>query len=175
MSKVGSHDPFEHLKHKLWPKEGPGVQLAIWLSITKSQKSPQFPYVQVACDIPLESSRQGYNFSLNLIPIKGLHAKLWAPKVVGVPTIGISGLPVGNPRTKWHLGAGPVVSHKAYYKGEGGGFPQGRAVVSLMSLNLPVARPGTKSVPTMHKETCCLVLCTFVWVIKCFSFFLIPS
>jgi hypothetical protein len=29
MSKMGSHDPFEHLKHKLWPKEGPGVELAI--------------------------------------------------------------------------------------------------------------------------------------------------
>jgi hypothetical protein len=24
MSKMGSYDPFGHLKHKLWPKEGPG-------------------------------------------------------------------------------------------------------------------------------------------------------
>jgi hypothetical protein len=29
MSKMGSHDPFEHLKHKLWPKEGLGVKLPI--------------------------------------------------------------------------------------------------------------------------------------------------
>jgi hypothetical protein len=29
MSKVGLHDPFGHLKHKLWPKKGPGVKLAI--------------------------------------------------------------------------------------------------------------------------------------------------
>jgi len=29
MSKMGSHDPFGHLKHKLWPKEGLGVKLAI--------------------------------------------------------------------------------------------------------------------------------------------------
>jgi hypothetical protein len=29
MSKMGSHDPFGHLKHKLWPKEGPGIELAI--------------------------------------------------------------------------------------------------------------------------------------------------
>jgi len=29
MSKMGSHDPFGHLKHKLWPKEGPEVKLAI--------------------------------------------------------------------------------------------------------------------------------------------------
>jgi len=25
MSKMGSHDPFGKLKHKLWPKEGPGI------------------------------------------------------------------------------------------------------------------------------------------------------
>jgi hypothetical protein len=29
MSKVGSHDPFGHLKHKLWPKEGLGVKLVV--------------------------------------------------------------------------------------------------------------------------------------------------
>jgi hypothetical protein len=27
MFKLGSHDPFWHLKHKLWPKEGLGVAL----------------------------------------------------------------------------------------------------------------------------------------------------
>jgi Uma2 family endonuclease len=27
MSKNGSHCSFGHLKHKLWPKEGPGVKL----------------------------------------------------------------------------------------------------------------------------------------------------
>ncbi len=29
MFKMDSHDPFGHLKHKLWPKERPGVKLAI--------------------------------------------------------------------------------------------------------------------------------------------------
>jgi hypothetical protein len=51
MSKMGSHDPFGHLKHKLWPKEG-------------------------------------------------LHTKLWASKVVGVLILRISGLQLGNPKTK---------------------------------------------------------------------------
>jgi hypothetical protein len=36
MSKMGSHDPFGFLKHKLWPKEGPGFKLTIWLPTTKS-------------------------------------------------------------------------------------------------------------------------------------------
>jgi hypothetical protein len=40
MFKMGSHDPFKYLKHKLWPKEGSGVKLLIWLLTTKSRESP---------------------------------------------------------------------------------------------------------------------------------------
>jgi len=29
MSKMGSHGSFGHLKHKLWPREGPGVELPV--------------------------------------------------------------------------------------------------------------------------------------------------
>ncbi len=45
---------------------------------------------------------------------------------------------------------GLVAKHKVYYKGKGGGFPQVRAVVSLVSPSLPVASLNTKSVLTMH-------------------------
>jgi hypothetical protein len=45
MSKMGWHYSFGHLKHKLWPKEGPGVKLAIWLSTTKSLESTWFTCV----------------------------------------------------------------------------------------------------------------------------------
>jgi hypothetical protein len=82
--------------------------------------------------------------------IGGLHTKLWPRKVIEVPTLGISRLPLGSPRTKCHLNAGPMAKHKVYYKGEGGGFPQVRAVVSLVSLSLPVARPSTKNALVMH-------------------------
>jgi hypothetical protein len=37
-----------------------------------------------------------------------------------------------------------MAKHRVYYKGEGGGFPQVQAVVSLVSLWLFVARPCTK-------------------------------
>ncbi len=84
---------------------------------------------------------KGYNFAPNLISIGGLHAKLWAFKIIGVLVVGISGLPLG---TKWHLGARPMAKHKVYYKGEGGGYPQVQAVVSFMNLCLPVARLCTK-------------------------------
>jgi hypothetical protein len=93
---------------------------------------------------------EDYNFALDLIWIKGLNAKLWAPKIAGIPTLGISRLSFGSPKTKWHLSVGPVARHKIYYKGEGGSFPQVRAMVSLVSPSLPMACPSTKSVPVMH-------------------------
>jgi hypothetical protein len=61
------------------------------------------------------------------------------PKVAGVPTLGILKLPNG------HLDVSLVEMHIVYYKGEGDGFTQVRAVVNLVNLNLPVARPSTKS------------------------------
>ncbi len=93
---------------------------------------------------------EGYDFALDFISIGGLHTKLWGPKVAGVPILGISGLPFGSPGTKCHLDVGLVERHKVYYKGEGDGFPQVWAVMSLMSPSLPVACPSTKSAQTMH-------------------------
>jgi len=99
MSKMGSHDSFGHLKHKLWPKERPGVKLAVWLPTTKSRESTWFPCMQVACNIPLQRSWWGLQLCLVFISIWSLHTKLWAPKVVGVPTLVISGLPLGSLET----------------------------------------------------------------------------
>jgi len=58
-----------------------------------------------------------------------------APKVAKVLTLAILGLPLGTPGTKSHLDVGPVERCKVYYKGEGGGFPQVRAMVSFVSLS----------------------------------------
>jgi hypothetical protein len=81
---------------------------------------------------------KGYNYSLDLIVISGLHTKLWGPKVTRVPSVGILGLPLGSPRTKCHLDVDLVERHKEYYKGEGGGFPQVRAVVRVSSWSLSI-------------------------------------
>ncbi len=56
----------------------------------------------------------------------------------------------GTPRTKCHLDVGHVANHKVYYKGEGGGFPQVRAMVNLVNPSLLVVHPSTKSASTMH-------------------------
>jgi hypothetical protein len=49
-----------------------------------------------------------------------------------------------SPKTKWHLGAGHVAMHIVYYKGEGDGFPQVRAVVNLVNPCLPMVHLCTK-------------------------------
>ncbi len=92
---------------------------------------------------------EGYNSASNLISIRGLHAKLWTPKVAKVLVMRISGLLVGSFRIKWHLGASPMARHKVYYNGEGGGSPQVRVVMSLVSSNLPMVCPSTKNVLAM--------------------------
>ncbi len=134
MSKMGSHDPFGHIKHKLWPKEGPVVKLPIWLPTTKSWEVPRFPCVQVACYILLKSSWQGLQLFLKL------HLnRRFAWKVIGPQSC--RSRDFGNFKmTKWHLGAIPMAMHKVYYKGEVGVFPQVQAVVNLVSLCLPVVR-----------------------------------
>jgi hypothetical protein len=47
---------------------------------------------------------KGYNFALDLTSIEGMHKKLWASKVVGVPISGISGLPTWEPWDKMTVG-----------------------------------------------------------------------
>jgi hypothetical protein len=68
----------------------------------------------------------------------------------------LAGVP-GVPGEKNHLDVGPVESHRVYYKREGGGFPQVRAVVSLVCPCCPwlVLAPKMLQLCTKH----------FVWVV----------
>jgi hypothetical protein len=63
---------------------------------------------------------------------------------------------------------------RVYYKGEGGGFPQVWAVVSLVCPGCPwlVLTPKVLRLCTNHLV---LVLCRSVWVNKACHFFLVPS
>jgi hypothetical protein len=108
---------------------------------------------------------KGYNFASNLITIGALHAKLCAPKVAGVLVVRISGFPLGSPRTKSHLDVAPVERRRVYYKGQGGGFPQVQAVMSLVSPNCPwlVLTPKVPQLCTNHFV---LVLCRFACVVE---------
>jgi hypothetical protein len=96
---------------------------------------------------------ESYNFASDCTSIRGLLAKLWGFKVPGVPG------------EKSHLDVGPVESHRVYYKGEGGGFPQVRAVVSLVCPCCPwlVLAPKVLQLCTNHFVW---VVCRPVWVNK---------
>jgi len=67
-----------------------------------------------------------------------------------------------------------VESHRVYYKGEGGGFPQVRAVVSLVCPCCPwlVLAPKVLQLCSNHFVW---VVCRLVWVTKAYQLFLVPS
>jgi len=71
--------------------------------------------------------------------------------------VAVSGLLLGSPETKSHSNVGAVERHKKYYMGEGGGFPQVRAVVSLVNLELLMTYPSTKGALKMVFANLCLV------------------
>jgi hypothetical protein len=90
---------------------------------------------------------ESYKFALDLIPIGGLSKELWSLKVPGVQTEIVLGLLLGSLGTKSHSNVGAAERHKVYYMGEGGGFPQIRAVVNKVNPELPVACLSTKGAP----------------------------
>jgi len=118
---------------------------------------------------------KSYNFASIYMSIRGLLAKLWGFQVTGDPTGAILGLPLGSlGREKSHLDVGYVASHKVYYKGEGGGFPQVRAMVSLMCPRCSwlVLAPKVFQLCTNHFVW---VVCRPVWMSEACELFLVPS
>ncbi len=121
---MGSHDPFGHLKHRLWPKESRKSNWQFDYRPLEVKNRPDFLTCRWRVTYRWKNLDKGYNFYLYLISIRSFHTKLWAPKVARISALGISKLPHGIPGRKWHLGVGPLARHIIYYKGEGGGFPQ---------------------------------------------------
>jgi hypothetical protein len=107
MSKIGLHDPFGHLKHKLWPKERPRVKLTVWLPTTKSQESTWFPCVQVACNILLKSSWRGLQLCFSLHPNRRFAHKVMGPQICRSPNFGNFGTPIWESQDKMPFGCGP--------------------------------------------------------------------
>jgi hypothetical protein len=79
-----------------------------------------------------------------------LHRKLCVLKIVKVLVVG-----------KSHLDVTLVESYRVYYMGEGGGFLQVWAVVSLVSPKSLVACPSTKGAPESDLTNLWLVECIF--------------
>jgi hypothetical protein len=80
-----------------------------------------------------------------------------APKSRESQLAGFRNSHLGVPREKNHLDVASMESYRLYYKGEGGGFPQVRAVVSLVCPCCPwlVLAPRVLQLCNNH----------FVWVV----------
>jgi hypothetical protein len=165
---MGDASPFGHLKQKLWSKERLGVKLSIWFPTIKSQESIRFPSVQATCDILLERFWQGIQLYFRPHCSRRSAHEVMRPQIYENPNCGNFGTPTWESWDKKnHLDVAPVERCKIYYKEEGGGFPQVRAVVSLVNPRLPVVC----LTPEMFQpctNNLLLVLCRFVWVIEAY-------
>jgi hypothetical protein len=115
-----------------------------------------------------------YNFASDHISIGDVLAKLLRPKVTKVPTCAILGLSLGSPGTKSHLDVGSAASHRVYYKWEGYGFPQVRAVVSLVCPCCPWLVLAQKALQLCINHFV-WVLCRPEWVSEACQLFLLSS
>jgi hypothetical protein len=128
----------------------------------------RFPCVHVTCDIPLENS--WWELQLWFRPHLNRRSahKIMKLQNHGSPNIGNFEIP------KSHLDAGLMERCSVYYKGEGGGFPQVRAEMNLVSPSCPwlILAPKVLQLCTNHLV---LVLCKSVWIVEACQFFLVPS
>jgi hypothetical protein len=157
MSKMGSHCSFGHLKHKLWAKEGPGVELPrvcqFWLPTTNSRESTRNTGLQTTCDIPLESSRR--ELQLRFRPRRDTRS---ARKVMRLQSRGSPGWrSSGTPGTKRPFWCGPRGVTQSIPQGVRWWLtPEVRAVVSLVP-KCPWFVPNTQGCPgtwTNHFVVC---------------------
>jgi hypothetical protein len=107
MFKMGSHDPFGYLKHKLWPKEKSGLKLTIWLPTTKSQESPWFTCVHVMCNILLECSKQKLQICFRPHLIRRSTQEVMGPQSCQSVNFGTPNLGVSRQNNIWVLAPWP--------------------------------------------------------------------
>jgi hypothetical protein len=124
MPKTGSHCSFEHLKHKLWPKEGARSRIA---NLTPDQKKSRIDPIYLASDdVPHTVGK--LSTRLTTLLQTALRSEVFS-RSYGAPKSQESRLArfwdshARVPGEKSHLDVGPVERCRVYYKGEGGGFP----------------------------------------------------
>jgi hypothetical protein len=106
---MGSHCSFGHLKHKLWPKEGPA-------SLTPDQKKSGIDPIYLAAEnVPHTIGKLSTRvttflqiaFRSEVFPQSYAAPKSRESSLAGFPAGGISGLPRGSPGRKKSFGCGP--------------------------------------------------------------------
>jgi hypothetical protein len=150
MCEMGSHDPFGHLKHKLCSKEGSRVKLTVWLPTIKSRESTQFTYMHVACHIPLKSSQRGLQLYFRPHINWRSAKKVTGPQSREKPKFGNFETPTWESWDKMPFGCGPHGEAQNILWGGRWWLPPSLGHGESCESELPVARPSTKSAPTMH-------------------------
>jgi len=89
--------------------------------------------MQVKCDTPLESSRGELQLWFRPRPDLNLGRGIMSIQSLESPNRDSFRTPPWESWEKEPFGASPMESCREYYMGEGGGFPQVRAVVSQVS------------------------------------------
>jgi hypothetical protein len=145
MSKMGLHDPFGHMQHKLWQKE-----MTMWLLTTKSQESMRPPCLQVACDMSLKTSQ--WELQLCFRP----HLDQRSEHEV-IASQSCESFNLGNFETllwefwdKKSFECGPREEVQIILYGGRWLLPRVWAVMSFVSPRSPMARPSTKGAPTLY-------------------------
>jgi len=155
MSKMGLHCSFGHLKHKLWPKKRAGSRTA---SLTLDQKKSGIdPICLVTDNVPHTFGKlltRATTLLETALRSEVCSQSYGGPKSRESRLARFRDSHAGVPGVKSHLDVGPMDNCRVYYKGEGGGFPQVRAVVSLVCPWL-VPAPSVLQLCTNH----------FVWVV----------
>jgi hypothetical protein len=85
----------------------------------------------------LESSQRELQDCFRLHPNRRSEQEVMDAQSPQVQIGTISGLLLGSPEKKCHSDVASAENYREYYKGEGGGFPRVRAVVSQMSPSCP--------------------------------------
>ncbi len=124
-------------------------------------------------DIPWESSQQELQLCFRIHCNWRSAREVISPQICKRPSCGNFKTPTWESRDKKPFRCGPRGEVQSI-RVEGGGFPQVRAVMSLVSLSCPwfVLAPKVLQLCTNHLV---LVLCKFVWVVEACQFFLVPS
>jgi hypothetical protein len=98
---MGSYNPFEYLKHKLWPKERSRIKMCQFDSWPlKFGNYFDLLVFKWCATYHWKALNKGYNFVSYLTSIRGPHKKLRASKMSKVLISGISGFPTWESQEK---------------------------------------------------------------------------
>ncbi len=141
---------------------------------TESWESTRLLSVQVACDTPLERSRQGLQLWFRPHPDQRSAQEATILQSCGIPNLDDFGTPKWESRDKSHSDTTLARRCKVYYVGEGGGFPRVWAMVILWvrGHSWLVLTPKVLQ-PCANQLVCWFCAGLLDWV-NCLSLFLVP-